>query len=441
MKKRLISLLLVVSTVLCMTACGKKEVKSGIIGEDVPLPLPDKKVTDILDNPITAPAVEDTSDYEIYEGEISDMSTDKKKITGMVDTIYENKTKKGNVILSETSLDMALGMAMQGASGECLKSFERFYEADVKSKGARDKALLDSYASQEFVELNLFNGVYTNEGIDLLSSYKKAVKTYYNADVEVMDFLDSKSADKINGVCDEVTNGLIDFIIDSSALADCQAVLLNALYFNGTWTEPFTESQVEDDTDFNGVNGLESITAMYGGEEGIYYESDTATAFSKSYAGSGFKFIGILPKESITETNGDFKLSDIDIDVLLESKTSDYDVYYMLPKFKVEDYNTLNTALQVQGLEEPFQDRLGIFENMSDTRLKFDSVIQKTVVDVNEEGTEAAAVTAIMMCEMAALPEVREEKYVYLDRPFAFMIYDECNDEVLFLGKIVTFAK
>ena len=177
-----------------------------------------------------------------------------------------------------------------------------------------------------------------------------------------------------------------------------------------------------------------TVDGMYDSSLDTYYETNDAIGFAKYYTGDDISFIGILPDESILDENKDFKLSDIDLNEFLQSKTLEYDVDVMIPSFKIEDSNSLTDVLKTQDLVSMFES--GHLLNINPEAYVSD-VIQKIVVDVNTEGTEAAAVTDVNIMCMSSMPEVVEMKSVILDRPFAFMIYDEMNDEILFIGKVV----
>lgn len=425
MKKNLYSIVLFVLISLLLVGCENKNIE--------PIPVSSKESL------ISIPRKEDPNEKNNMEENedgsdelMPEIEKSTKTIARLVDSVYENEKK--NVVLSDTSLNMALGMAMEGASGEALDSLSDYYNTDVETLGKYNRILLKKYEEESLISMNVFNGVYTNEGLQTFDSFKKNVKKNYNADVESLNFSDPESADYINNVCKENTNDLIDGIVTSDNLSSCEAIILDALYFKAPWGDPFLEDQIKD-IDFSGIGETKTVSGMYG-SGGIYYECDNATAFAKLYKDAGYSFIGILPKENIVDETGDFKVSDIDIDTLLDSKAYDYDVDFMVPKFKIEDTNNLTSALSEMGLSSLFDGQHSCFENMSDAYLYFDSVIQKTVVDVNEEGTEAAAVTAGMVC-MAAAPIEKQVKEVYLNRPFVFMIYDDRNDEVLFIGKVV----
>ena len=163
--------------------------------------------------------------------------------------------------------------------------------------------------------------------------------------------------------------------------------------------------------------------------ESAYLENENAIGFIKNYY-DGYAFVGILPKNE-----GNFNLTDLDIENLIASKTYDYDVNIGLPKFKIEYDTSLVQALQQFGVRDAFIPEIADFSGIAKD-LFITDIIHKTYISVDEIGTEAAAVTAITMDNATAMPEQKEEKDVILDRPFAFAIIDLENNTIFFSGKI-----
>lgn len=246
-----------------------------------------------------------------------------------------------------------------------------------------------------------------------------------------MDSLDfsnkTGTCKKINGWCDKNTEGLIKKIITPDMInEDTGLCLTNSLYFESGWADG--EWNVMDQEENFGNN---EKTIYMTNEADSYYENDQATAFGKRYA-SGLSFVGILPKE-----NNDFTLEDLDIQGLPQS-TPEYDkVNAKIPKLNFETTATLTDMLKELGLENIFSDNAN-FSGISNTPTRVNSILQKTKLELDENGTKAAAVTAIMTEAMAMSPNNQVVKEVELTRPFAFAIYDNVNDEMLFMGKVVT---
>ena len=163
-----------------------------------------------------------------------------------------------------------------------------------------------------------------------------------------------------------------------------------------------------------------------------YYENDKSTAFGRDYA-NGLSFIGILPNDE-----GDFTLEDLDISGLLKSNPEYDAVDCKMPKLNFETSTVLNDMLSNLGLDNIFSSNAD-FSGIADQNVNVDTILQKTKLELDENGTKAAAVTAVTMeCMSAAVEDEPIIKTVELTRPFAFLIYDRNNDEVLFIGKVLS---
>lgn len=357
-------------------------------------------------------------------------------VTSIVDGLAEAKPGE-NVIYSDTSLNMALGLLVEGADGDTAANIMAYmygsdYFPDLFSIRDRNNALINIYMEEDKAEINLANSIFYDDEFNVDESYEEILRTYYGALAWQLDFQDSYSAEVINDWCDEKTKGRIKEIVNAGDLANNRVILANALYFNSNWMDEFDEDNISEEKFTNSDGSKSKVTMMSDDTITTYYENKNATGFAKYYEGNGIAFIGILPKEE-----GDFSLEQLDIDELLEKKYYDYEVHIKLPKFTVEDNNTLNDVLMSCGLEDIFDPDKANFSLMGDTGLVVSDILQKTYVDVNEKGTEAAAVTVVEMKDSAAMVvDEKEIKEVYLDRPFVFMIYDFQTEDCLFIGKI-----
>lgn len=332
----------------------------------------------------------------------------------------------GNVLVSGLSVRTALAMLAQGATGETLKELEELLGMDQESLRTEAQELLWQYNALEEVTLSMADGLWTNQDLVVKEEYVKLLEEYFEADAREMDFTESGSADEINQWISEKTHGLIENVIDADMLKDMQAVLANALYFKAGWADPFDSLEEQD---FHNQDGTVTSVEMMSSTEETYLENEAATGFMKPYS-EGMVFVGILPKEE-----GEFTLEELDLDGLVQSKTQDYDVDISLPKFKIECGASLNDALKKMGLEAVFTDAAEL-DGISETELQVSEVIHNTCMEVDENGTEAAAATVIMVSKMAFMPD-KEIKEVILDRPFAFGIYDTEHDQWIFTGKMV----
>lgn len=416
MKKRLF--IGILTACMLLNGCGKNSTSDST---------PASSSKDSTEEQILTPT-ENSPEFESTNTEIIEIDHSLNNIANIADYLYAKDDK--NIILSETSLNMALGLLTSAASGDTRTELEKYLGADHETLLLRNNSLINQYNNMADIKLSLANSMWMNKGYEYKLTYYDILTRYYNALVDnTIDFSSPGASDKINKWCSDNTNGCIPTITDDATLSQSDVVLINALYFNGDWSEPFEEYLVNEDEFTNIDNSITKIDFMRS-TENTYFENDMATGFAKNYKGGEISFIGILPKEE-----GDFNIADLDLDGLLDSKTNAYDVYIKMPKFKMEDSNSLFDALNNNGLDKVFSEP--DFKELSDDDFEVSDILQKTYVDINETGTEAAAVTEVMMKATALAPEdMPETREVELTRSFVFMIYDNTNNECLFIGKI-----
>ncbi len=349
----------------------------------------------------------------------------------------------GNILVSPLSLNVALGMVAEGTTGETAKELYRYLGTEEYAKWV-DQYM--SYAEGLKADVNneynkytfcykLANSIWVREGDTLQKAYQDNVKKLFRAEAANVNFAGDPegTADRINSWCDEHTNGLIPEIVKPEMLKNpsLASILVNSLYFESPWADEWIVREHEF-TNLEGKTTKQDMLFDYN-EDGIYFENDKCTAFAKNYY-NGFQFIGILPKDE-----GEFQLSDLDLKSLMESKSYDYEVHAIMPKL---NYDTTSTcivdALKAQGVEKIFDPFCMEFDKMLEGKpLYVSDIIQKCKIELDEQGTRAAAVTAIFVDEAAcAMPDEVQIKEVFLDRPFAFLIYDSRNDQVVFAGKV-----
>ena len=401
-----------------------------------------------LDNPSTPADKEDSREGGLTPVELSGRY---ERAAYLTDMAYE-KSGSANTMVSPLSLDMALGLVSGGAKGQTREELltylgtedygvfaEQYMEYAEGLNINPASSLLHTYYESDYkMAYEIANSIWVKDDRKLVESYAKLARKQYDAEIASVSFEKAniaKTVAQINDWCNEKTHELIPQIIREDSITDeTAAILINSLYFESPWSEKWGLT-THSFTDFDG-NSTEQ--EMLCDSLTTYYENDYATAFAKGYQ-NGMKFIGILPKET-----GEFTLSDLDTESLLESETTEYDVNALMPKL---DFDTtadgIVEILKAQGVETVFDkgqsDLSGLIEMEADEITYISDIIQKTKIELDENGTKAAAVTAIMMnCTSALQPVQREVKQVYLDRPFAFVIYDEENEQIVFMGKVVT---
>ena len=342
-----------------------------------------------------------------------------------------------NIMFSPTSLNFALGMIAEGAKGETKEilddylgtndfaAYAKEYLDKIKAYNTED----ESYGYQSKVKIA--DAVWVDNGLTLQEKFKNTVSDSFGAEVEAVDFSAAeKTCDIINSWCDKNTEGLIPKIITPDLINDNTGLCLtNSLYFESGWSgEPWNVSDTEES--FGEKEKTKYMTCT--GDR--YYENDKATAFGRDYA-NGLSFIGILPNDE-----GDFNLEDLDIGGLLKSNPEYDEVDCKMPKLNFETSTVLNDMLSSLGLDNLFSSNAD-FSGIADQNVNVDTILQKTKLELDENGTKAAAVTAVTM-ECMSAPAENEPiiKTVELTRPFAFLIYDRSNDEILFIGKVTSIS-
>ena len=385
----------------------------------------------------TAAASEILTSDEYMQNEINIIKTtalqNSVKMTDMLSAEASGK----NIMFSPTSLNFALGMIAEGAEGDTKEilddylgtndfaAYAKEYLDKIKAYNTED----ERYGYQSKVKIA--DAVWVDKGLTLQEKFKNMVSDSFGAEVEAVDFSAvEKTCDVINSWCDKNTEGLIPKIITPDLINDNTGLCLtNSLYFESGWNgEPWNVSDTEES--FGKKEKTKYMTCT--GDR--YYENDKATAFGRDYA-NGLSFIGILPNDE-----GDFTLEDLDIGGLLKSNPEYDEVDCKMPKLNFETSTVLNDMLSSLGLDNLFSSNAD-FSGIADQNVKVDTILQKTKLELDENGTKAAAVTAVTMeCMSAAVENEPIIKTVELTRPFAFLIYDRSNDEILFIGKVTSIS-
>jgi serpin B len=362
--------------------------------------------------------------YEIKTPDLPEKTIDYKENYDAMSTILDAIDEGENIIYSPLSFNIAMGMLSNGIADDLKEPFKEYYGFTPEEYNE----FAQYYLSQNDEVTKHANSIWIRKDFVLNEKFQEIVKKYFDAECKNVEFEEQFVKD-LNNWCKEKTNNLIPSILKNPPSPEYKCFLVNALYFKGEWESKYKKNAVRD-TDFTMPdNKTIQVSGMFG-EENIYMENDNATAFMKMYEDNKYAFIGILPKEE-----GDFKFADLNIESLIDSKRTET-VYTMLPKFKFDNSNILTDVIDEVGLGglKEFGSLPGIINEKDDLTVGF--ILQKAVIDVSEEGTEAAAVT-IIGTTVGCVAPIDDTKQVYLDRPFAFMIYDVENNVVLFAGKVV----
>ena len=342
-----------------------------------------------------------------------------------------------STLVSPLSVLYALAMTENGADGETLAQMEQ-----VTGMGADELTdTLQAYllrADADDSPLSLANSVWLrdSEGLAVEDSFLETCGGRLGAQVFSAPFDDSTVAD-VNAWINEKTHEMIPSMLDR--ISDgTQLLLVNALAFEGAWEEPFDSALVTPDT-FTSEDGTERDVNMMHSTEGTYLEGELATGFAKPYEGYDYLFVGLLPAEGVTVAE---LLEDLDGEGLSEllEPVDNAVVQVGLPKFTGSHEVELSDALRALGMTDAFEEGVADFTRMGSSDagpLYVGGVLHKTFIDVNEEGTRAAAATAVAMDGAdAPIEEEPEVKEVILDRPFVYLILDQATMTPAFIGTV-----
>ncbi|MFQ5649954.1 MAG: serpin family protein [bacterium] len=349
-----------------------------------------------------------------------------------------NRTEPGkNIFISPLSVSMALGMTLNGAAGETrqamvdLLGFDGLSEEEINQTY---KSLLDLLIQLDpTVVFQIANSIWYDQAFVFEQPFIDRNRQFFDAEIQGLDFRDPAAVDIINGWVSQHTAGKIEKIIEQ---IDPEVImfLLNAIYFKGGWTTEFDPENTQNDL-FNLPDGSQkSIEMMNRSDTLQYFESDLFQAVDLPYGEEAFSMTLLLPKPGVA------------IDSLISNFStrnwadwsasfSTQNVILGLPKFKLECEMSLNQVLSTLGMSVAFIPHQADFSKMYTGRddLYIDEVKHKTFIEVNEEGTEAAAVTSVGI----GVTSVPLSVTMRLDRPFVFMIHEHQSQTILFVGKLV----
>ncbi len=327
-----------------------------------------------------------------------------------------------NVIVSPYSAGVALSMLEVGAEGETKVQFDdalngTFYKSE--DLGSNEKQTVESA-----------NSVWISNDFSVRSKYVETLGNDFNAYIGNRDFTNPGTVQEINGWCSEKTNGKITEIIDELR-PDMAMVLINALYFNAPWTKAFDPKLTHDDV-FHGADGDVTVPMMFKKAKYRYAEFQGFQIVELPYEGGNYAMYIVLPPADMNIDSAVPFLGE-GIYRTAMGQLAMKEISLTMPKYKLTASLVLNEALERMGVRDAFGAAADFKAVSASGKLRLDVVKQKCYIDVNEEGTEAAAVTGAQIRMTSVVPET----FMTIDRPFLFMIADNANDNVLFAGKIV----
>ncbi len=366
-----------------------------------------------------------------------------------LDLYHQLKSNSENLFFSPYSISSALAMTYAGAEGKTAEEmaavFHFLMEEDKlhPAFNALDQ-YLEGLAKQEVpddvgevFQLNIANAIWGQKEFHFESNYLDTLAANYGAGLRLLDYVLEPEESRliINAwVSDQTKERIRDLIPQGAIDSDTRLVLSNAIYFKATWLEPFEESLTEDRV-FYGLDKEEFIVPMMSLSSDVsfpYYQGDGFQVVDLPYLSGQTSMLVLVPDQ------GNFYEFEagLNIDLLNQAigELTYRPMYLSFPKFEFESEIGLAQTLAEMGMPTAFSDGAD-FSGMTGTKDLFISdVFHKAFVSVDEEGTEAAAATAVVM-KMTSAPE--NPLSLDVDRPFLFLIRDHQTNSILFLGRVV----
>ena len=348
-----------------------------------------------------------------------------------------NQETKENLFISPFSVSMALSMTLNGAAGSTKTGMENtlgFSGQQTSTINDYNKLLAGQLQSlDEQVTFNIANSIWYRNTFSVLPAFITTNLNYYKAEVSALDFSSPSAVNTINNWVSAKTNNAIPTIIDKIT-SDQVMFLINALYFKGSWRNQFDASKTTDQNFYKEDNTVVKCKLM---SQDIttfpVYSNDVLSAIELPYGQGNFVMTILLPGSGKTTADvlatfnaGNWKT--------LNDGLSPTKVQFSMPRFKMSYETSLNGLLSSMGMADAFNSNIANFTGINaDRTLYISEVKHKTMVEVNEEGTVAAAVTSVGI-GTTSMPL----NFIFkVDKPFIFVISEKSTGAILFTGRIM----
>ncbi|MCK9305311.1 MAG: serpin family protein [Bacteroidales bacterium] len=356
----------------------------------------------------------------------------------LLTSVIESEEEDVNISISPFSLNSALAMLMNGASGATKDSigkamgFDGFTASDVNNyfKKVREAVL----KTDKSAKILIANSIWYRQEATPQTLFINLNKTFYNAEIKPLDFTDQESAGIINQWCSDNTNGLIDKVIETIKPEDFM-YLINALYFKAPWQKGYEfDPENTASGNFNLAGGGSAGVSMMKNDFNVsYYSDQNLSMISIPYGNGAFAMHFFLPAQGKScETIANSLIDEVYLNKII-SESAERKVSAYIPRFKFKYDIGLNNILQSRGMSIAYDPlRADFTDSFKGVPLVVTDVKQFNYINVDEEGTEAAAVTSITV-GLTSMPQTTEFR---LDRPFLYAIRENTSGVILFAGRV-----
>lgn len=354
-------------------------------------------------------------------------------------TVAKSEKSDANIFVSPLSASLALLMLDNGAAGETHTELQKGLGLEGISRDAQNGYALKIVDAMTSLDTRAVfesaNSIWIHEQFPVLDAFKKVNQDFFSAEVRNDPFKNPESVKLINAWISDKTHDKIKDMLDA---IDPLAVmyLINTLYFKGYWEIPFDKKNTADEV-FNNQDGSKPKLPTMQGAHGHYAKVDNYALLELEFGNRAFSTVFLLPDAGISLD---------DVITGLDEEEWQKDLYELprggwtlkgvkIPRFNIEYARELVEDLKAMGINTIFDGGADFSLINPTSPLAVSRVKQKTYVEVNEEGMEAAAATAVEI-GVTSVPEIRPEAYFYVDRPFAFFVKEKSTGIIFFAGLI-----
>ncbi len=356
-------------------------------------------------------------------------------------SLYNKTMGMNSRVVSPLSVTYLMSMLANGADGETQQQIlatlgwagEGIQQPSLQDINDYSRMLIEKTARlDKAVTVEIANYVAVNKEFKLNSKFQKSVERDYKAGVESLNFTSPSTLKRINDWCNDRTHGMIPSIINELD-PDAVSYLMNAIYFNGTWKDKFSKEETKQEMFRGYTRDIQYVDMMHRHGEYFYADGDGYSAVSIPYGNGAFRMTVILP------TEGSF-LRDVMASMdggkfqELQRSMEKCNVDLKIPRFTTEVDLPLNDIISALGAPLIFSSQAD-FSQFARGDFYVSKMFQKAKIEVSEEGTKAAAVTAAIMMMSAVRPEKKRNVVFHADSPFAYIISENSTGSIYFMGQ------
>lgn len=356
-------------------------------------------------------------------------------------SLYNKTMGMNSRVVSPLSVTYLMSMLANGADGETQQQIlatlgwagEGIQQPSLQDINDYSRMLIEKTARlDKAVTVEIANYVAVNKEFKLNSKFQKSVERDYKAGVESLNFTSPSTLKRINDWCNDRTHGMIPSIINELD-PDAVSYLMNAIYFNGTWKDKFSKEETKQEMFRGYTRDIQYVDMMHRHGEYFYADGDGYSAVSIPYGNGAFRMTVILPSEGsflrdvmASMDGGKFQE--------LQRSMEKCNVDLKIPRFTTEVDLPLNDIISALGAPLIFSSQAD-FSQFARGDFYISKMFQKAKIEVSEEGTKAAAVTAAIMMMSAVRPEKKRNVVFHADSPFAYIISENSTGSIYFMGQ------